>query len=373
MAVSAYVISAICGCFKRESGVNPGIWESLVVPSDTFYHVYQYDNIGGYGFGQFTNVRDPSTGQVSWRCRDYYQWCVANNKQTDDGNAQMDYIVNVEQVWYNSSQKRGNYNTITEFLNSDSTNLEDLTWDWLACWEGVPGDAFAERYEFAQSALAYITAHQNDDPNDYSWVSGNFYLSNEQMLNNTMCMYFYFEGYTPSTHNGNLHGFINWCIEKCNAPNIGYSQDHREEETISGITYYDCSSFIWYGLAHNDFEIDATGHPTYAFNTTAMPTDLPKMGWLEVPITGEWKQGDIVWRETHTEVVYEGGTASGITMGAHNDSLPLEQQVSINSYTSTASGYTKLFRFEGHEPGPHPPQKRNKMPLWMMLRNYGCF
>ena len=197
MAVSAYVISAICGCFKRESGVNPGIWENLVVPSDTFYHIYQYDNIGGYGFGQFTNVRNPNTGEVSWRCRDYYLWCVANNKSTDDGNAQMDYILNVEQVWMNSSYKRGSYTTLAEFMESTSTNLEDLTWDWLACWEGVPGDAFAERYAFARLAYQYIYDHQNDDPTTYAWVTGNFYCTEAQMLNNVMCMYFYLQGYTP--------------------------------------------------------------------------------------------------------------------------------------------------------------------------------
>ena len=76
MAISAYAICAAAGCFYWESGVNPGIWESLIVPSDTFYHVYEYDGIGGYGFGQFTNV--PYPGGVSWRCRDYYLWCVAN-------------------------------------------------------------------------------------------------------------------------------------------------------------------------------------------------------------------------------------------------------------------------------------------------------
>lgn len=197
MSVSAYVIAAICGCFKRESGVNPGIWESLIVPSDTWYHVYQFDGIGGYGFGQFTNV-PYSGGQISWRCRDYYQWCVANNYSPDDGNAQMDYIVNVEQVWYASEpQKRGNYNTIQEFLASTSTSIEDLTWDWLACWEGVPGDAYQERLTFALRAYNYIYDHQNDDPNSYSWVTGNFYCSDAQMLNNVMCMYFYFGGYTP--------------------------------------------------------------------------------------------------------------------------------------------------------------------------------
>ena len=366
MAVSAYVIAAICGCFKRESGVNPGIWETTIVPSDTFYHVYQYDGIGGYGFGQFTNWRDPNTGVVSWRCRDYYEWCVANNYSPDDGNAQMDYIVNVEKVWMNSSQTRGNYHTIGEYLASESTNLYDLTWDWLANWEGVPGDAFSERYEFAQLALSHIQQHQNDDPETYSWITGNFYLSQEQMLNNTMCMYFYFEGYTPSTHNGNLRGFINWCIEKCNSPNVGYSQQYREEQTVNGITYYDCSSFVWYGLAHNEFDIEATGHPDYAFNTTAMPTDLPKMGWTEIDRSGELKPGDIGVSADHTEVVYEGGNGEAKFMGAHSSSYPLEEQVSISDFVSPGTRFEHIYRFMG---GISPtPKKKKGMPLWMMLK-----
>lgn len=199
MSVSAYVISAICGCFKRESGVNPAIWESLIVPSDTFSHVHSRTpegyGVGGYGFGQLTNTQEQNG--VAWRLRDYYDWCVANNHSVTDGNEQMNYIVNVEQVWMNSSSKRGSYTTIQEFLASTSTNLEDLTWDWLACWEGVPGDAFSERYQFALQAYQYIYQHQNDDPNDYSWIQGNFYMSTEQTLNNVMCMYFYFDGYTP--------------------------------------------------------------------------------------------------------------------------------------------------------------------------------
>lgn len=371
MAVSAYVISAICGCFKRESGVNPGVWENLTIPSDTYYHIYQYDNIGGYGFGQFTNVRNPYTGEVSWRCRDYYEWCVANNYQPDDGSAQMNYIVNVERVWMDSSQKRGSYNTIQEFLASDSTNLEDLTWDWLACWEGVPGDAFAERYAFAQLALSYIQSHQNDDPHSYSWVTGNFYSTEAQMLNNVMCMYFYFDGYTPSTHSGDLRGFINWCIEKCNAQNVGYSTQYREEQTVNGITYYDCSSFIWYGLAHNGFDINATGHPSYAFNTTAMPEDLVLMGWVEVDRNGELKQGDIGVSSTHAEVVYQGGNGEAIFMGAHSASYPLDEQVSISDFVSQGTRFEHIYRFNGGSPGPGPgptPIGHRKLPLWMMLR-----
>lgn len=199
MAISAYPIAAAAGCFKRESGVNPGIWESTIVPSDPipWYHVYQYDNIGGYGFGQFTNVPDPSTGTVSWRCKDYYDWCVQNNKSPGDGNAQIYYIINVENLWYAESPSVHGFTTQQQFWNTTSTDLDGLVYDWLSQWEGVPGDALAERQEAARLFYSHIYQHKNDNPNDYSWITGNFYTSQEQMLNNVMCMYFYLEGFTP--------------------------------------------------------------------------------------------------------------------------------------------------------------------------------
>lgn len=196
MAISAYPIAAAAGCFKRESGVNPGIWESLVVPPDTFYHIYQFDNIGGYGFGQFTNVPD-GHGNVSWRCRDYYEWCVSNNYSPDNGNAQLEYIIDVERVWMTNNPSRLNFQSQAEFWNTTSTNLDDLVYDWLSQWEGVPGDNLAERQQAARTFYTYIYQHRNDNPSSYSWVSGNFYTSEAQMINNVMCMYFYLEGYTP--------------------------------------------------------------------------------------------------------------------------------------------------------------------------------
>lgn len=369
MAVSSYVVAAICGCFKRESGVNPGIWESLIVPPDTFYHVYAFDHIGGYGFGQFTNV--PIAGGVSWRCRDYYEWCVNNGYQPEDGNAQLDYIINVEKVWMNSPQQRGSYATIDEFLNSTSTNLEDLTWDWLASWEGVPGDAFAERYAFAQLAFQYIAEHANDDPSSYSWITGNFYLSQEQMLNNTMCAYFYLQGYIPGPgYPGSVNDFVAWCIQKCNDPNVGYSQQYREEQTVGGITYYDCSSFVWYGLKHSGFDIDATSHPDTAFNTTMMPEDLALMGFVEIDRAGELKPGDIAVNPDHTEVVYQGGQGTAVFMGAHSAQLPLPQQVSINNYTQSGTDYASIWRFRSGQPQPPTPTPGHgkKMSFIMFLK-----
>ena len=47
----------------------------------------------------------------------------------------------------------------------------------------------------------------------------------------------------------------NWAIGTCNAPNVGYSQAYRNQRTVNGITYYDCSSFIWYALMAGDFQV----------------------------------------------------------------------------------------------------------------------
>ena len=371
MAVSSYVIAAICGCFKRESGVNPGIWESRIVPPDPvpWYHVYQYNNIGGYGFGQFTNTSGPGGG--GFRCGDYYNWCVSNNLRPEDGNAQLQYIFSVENVWYNSSQQIGSYTTLAEYVASTSTNLHDLVWDFLASWEGVPGDAFAERYAFAQRAFDYIEQHKNDTPSDYTWVTGNFYTSDAQMLNNVMCVYFYMDGYSPGVFPGNISDFVQWCIATCNDPNVGYSQQYREEQTVSGITYYDCSSFVWYGLAHTGFDIEATGHSNYAFNTLAMPTDLPKMGFVQIDKNSALQPGDIGVNSGHTEVVYQGGTGQATFMGAHSDRLPLADQVSIDNYTTPVTRYESIWRFMSG-PGPVPPSptpvETKKMPIWMYLK-----
>lgn len=196
MAISAYPIAAAAGCFMQESGVNPGIWEGTIVPSDGFYHVYQFDNIGGYGFGQFTNVPD-GHGNVSWRCRDYYEWCVANNYTPENGNAQLYYIINVERVWMTVNPSRLGFQSQQEFWNTNSTALDDLVYDWLSQWEGVPGDHLAYRQQCARDFYSYIYQHKDDDPTSYSWISGNFYPSMAQTLNNVMCMYFYLEGFTP--------------------------------------------------------------------------------------------------------------------------------------------------------------------------------
>lgn len=140
----------------------------------------------------------------------------------------------------------------------------------------------------------------------------------------------------------NLNKAYTWCIQTCNAPNVGYSQSYRNQSTINGITYYDCSSLIWFALKAGGWPL-GDGWP---FTTYTMGAILGSMGWARVPITGEWKPGDICLNpDSHVEMVYSGGMGSGVTMGAHTDNAPLPDQVSINSYASTSASWQELWRY----------------------------
>lgn len=143
-----------------------------------------------------------------------------------------------------------------------------------------------------------------------------------------------------------------WSISTCNASNVGYSQTYRNQQTVNGITYYDCSSFLWYALKAGGFDVSGAYQQAlgYAYSGNAITTAnerawLTALGFTQVDINGEWKAGDILWRSGHTEMVYSGGTASGITMGAHSSSYPLADQVSINSSATPASKWTALYRY----------------------------
>lgn len=143
-----------------------------------------------------------------------------------------------------------------------------------------------------------------------------------------------------------------WAINTCNAPNIGYSQSYRNQKVVNGITYYDCSSFIWYALKAGGFDVEGAYQTAlgYAYSGNAITTSnerawLIALGFQEVDINSQWNAGDILWRSGHTEMVYTGGTAQGVTMGAHSASYTLDNQVSINSSPTPASKWTKLYRY----------------------------
>ena len=197
LTVSDEVIAAMCGNFWRESTVNAGIWESLIVMPWDF--VYDYTNKGGFGLGGFTNTYQSLTGLYDMRLERYHDWCVANGYNEDDGSATLYYIVFVERLW------AGHYGNddFDDFLNTTETDLYTLTDQWCTYWEGNPGDHMPERFSYAQQAYDYIQLHKNDDPSSYTWIKGNFYCSTDQSLNNVMCLYFWFKNYYTPSGGGN--------------------------------------------------------------------------------------------------------------------------------------------------------------------------
>lgn len=139
-----------------------------------------------------------------------------------------------------------------------------------------------------------------------------------------------------------------WAIQTCNAPNVGYSQTYRNAQTVNGITYYDCSSFINYALLAGGFETPSYAPNNNAFTTYTEASELIRLGFTEVDSSGEYLAGDIGLSSGHTEMCYQGGNGKGIFMGAHTDNAALANQVSIGSSSGNETyqrSFQRLFRF----------------------------
>lgn len=132
----------------------------------------------------------------------------------------------------------------------------------------------------------------------------------------------------------------NWAIEVCSAPNVGYSQQYRNQRTVNGITYYDCSSFIWYALIAGGFPV-VEEWGTWPFTTSTMADVLKRLGFTRHSADDVWLPGDILIRTGHTEMAFDGTR----TMGAHTNRVPLDEQVSINANSGRGT-WTQLWRWE---------------------------
>lgn len=139
-----------------------------------------------------------------------------------------------------------------------------------------------------------------------------------------------------------------WAIQTCNAPKVGYSQSYRNQRTVGGITYYDCSSFINYALLAGGFETPSYAPNKNAFTTYSEASELLRLGFTEVNARGEYMAGDIGLSSGHTEMCYRGGSGKGVFMGAHTDNAPLANQVSIGSSGGNRDyerSFPRLFRY----------------------------
>lgn len=164
-----------------------------------------------------------------------------------------------------------------------------------------------------------------------------------------------------------------FCIAQCNAGNVRYSMNInlRNGVTQNGLKYFDCSSLMYYSLKAGGWNLPAyNGSSNPAFVTNQMPGALRAYGFEEVPLSGEWKAGDILWRPSHTEMVYQGGNGQGISMGAHSARYAAERQVSINTGITTARSWTKLFRYK--EGSPNPDRPRN-ISAFVVAAICGCW
>ena len=144
-----------------------------------------------------------------------------------------------------------------------------------------------------------------------------------------------------------------YCIDACASPTVGYSQNYRDKRTVNGITYYDCSSLMWYSLLAGGFDcVGANNGSTWPFTTYNMPTILQRLGFVSYAPSVPWLPGDICLNSGHTEMVYSPSpNGGGICMGAHRGDVPLANQVSIGSsggdptWVSQPSRWTSIWRY----------------------------
>lgn len=141
----------------------------------------------------------------------------------------------------------------------------------------------------------------------------------------------------------NIKQSASWAIGKCNDDNVGYSLTYRNQRTVNGITYYDCSSFINYALNAGGFSTPSYAPNKWPFTTVNMRSELLRLGFKKMSTSITWKRGDILWKKGHTEMAY----SATQSMGARSANLPLEEQVSIHA--TGASDWEELYRYEGSE------------------------
>lgn len=151
-----------------------------------------------------------------------------------------------------------------------------------------------------------------------------------------------------------INAAYTWAVNCCNLPNVGYSQPYRNQQTVNGITYYDCSSYINYALLAGGFETPGYAPTSNAFTTYTMEAVLQSLGFTRVDNSGIILPGDVGVSDTHTEMCYSQGTGTAIFMGAHTNNAALANQVSIGSSSGDATyqrTFPRLWRYGGGASG----------------------
>lgn len=200
---SIYVVSAMCGNFWQESGINPAMWEGNNTPGDYPWDMHILGR--GFGIGQWTNVMGDANGRL-WHMgiwvearAPYYQF---------DGTNQILYIL--EEKYWVPKPEYPEFRSLNDFLTSQSTDLARLTHAWNLCWEGIRDSSWDARVGYAQQCYDYIIDNL-DKPDMFGGMYfGQRYLTVPERLNNAMWVYLVLNGYAGGTDTLPKKGLKAW-------------------------------------------------------------------------------------------------------------------------------------------------------------------
>lgn len=166
-----------------------------------------------------------------------------------------------------------------------------------------------------------------------------------------------------------ITGFLKWCENIANNNKYLYKlgAGHGVPWTYDGY-YFDCSSFVSFGL-HNGGGYDLQTQ----FTTANQKTELENLGFKvqRFKSKADLIRGDILFYnndgEGHTEVVFE-SNSSGATklVGAHNDTLPPAEQISIRSY------YADKWQYYARADSDNPPLPEPIPPIQFRYNQRFC-
>lgn len=177
-----------------------------------------------------------------------------------------------------------------------------------------------------------------------------------------------------------LQGMLAWAATMANRADVGYSQTYRKYQTVGGITYFDCSSFVYFAMwLGGGLDVGALGFDTSLSNyqngsayCPALSRDIQifrDIGCEQVSTDPQyWQPGDfLVKTRAHIEMCYSLSPLQQV--GARTDSLPLADQVAI--HPAYSGYYDQVWRYPGETP-PTPPdpgyRPHGPLPLWLLKR-----
>ncbi|HEO2793338.1 TPA: CHAP domain-containing protein [Streptococcus agalactiae] len=155
-------IAAIAGCFGVESSINPkraegdylsppvgassGSWddESWLTIGGPAIYGGGYPNIihRGLGLGQFTDTSDGANRNTLLR-----EFAKSRGKKWYSLDLQVEFMLEGDNPYYINIFKQ---------IATSNGDIDNLTSEFLAKWEGVPGNKLAQRQAIAKQALAWF-------------------------------------------------------------------------------------------------------------------------------------------------------------------------------------------------------------------------